>query len=175
MEFLVELQLPPGDMGRAVIATAHFEDAVGRSYEVVEDARVARSDDLASIEESINSKVVEAQHLLASALKIEEAMNCIASGEREAGLAVLEFNAEELRGAMASPALAAEVEQMEVMLDTFSSDFGAAAPASGATYEDAEDRGNVILYRAQSNERRRGRPRSEVRHEAGAYDMSEIE
>ncbi len=177
MEFLVELQLPPGDMGRAVIATAHFEDAVGRTYEVVEDARVERSDDLAAIEESINSKVVEAQHLLASALKIEEAMNYIATGQREAGLEVLEFNAEELRGAMASPALAAEVEQMELMIDTFASDPGAGAPAQspGGAYEDAADRGNVILYRAQSNERRRGRPRNAVRHEAAAYDMQEIE
>ena len=172
LEFLVELQLPPGDMGRAVTATATFEDAIGRPYEVSEDARLQRSTDVAAIEASINTKVVETQWLLASALKIEEAMNQIANGQREVGLQILADNADRLREIAPSAALDAEVDQMEQMIDTFS-----AAPepaAGGAAYED-EDRGNVILYRAQSNERRRGRPRSEVRHRSEAYVMDEIE
>ena len=171
MEFLVELQLPPGDMGRAVTATATFQDAIGRGYEVEENARVERSTDLAAIEDSINTKVVETRTLLLSALKIEEAMNYIAAGNREAGLEVLESNAYELRQYAPSDALDDEVAQMEAMIDTFAE----AAPAAGSAYEGDEDRGNVILYRAQSNERRRGRPRSQVRHAPEAYDMAEIE
>ena len=180
MEFLVELQLPPGEMGRAVTATATFQDAIGRSYEVVEDARMRRSTDLAAIEDSINSKVVETRTLLLSALKIEEAMNYIASGNRKAGLEVLQSNAQELRQSAPSVALDEEVAQMEAMIQTFDT-HGAgvaatAAPAPDANvYEDDADRGNVILYRAQSNERRRGTPRSRVRHAPEAYDMAEIE
>jgi hypothetical protein len=174
MEFLVELQLPQGDIGRAVTATATFEDAIGRGYEVVEDARVERSTDLAAIEGSINIKVIETRTLLVSALKIEEAMNLIASGDREAGLQVLESNAHELRQNAPSPALTAEVAQMEAMVSTFSAP-GPAEALDGGAYPTDEERGNVILYRAQSNERRRGTPRSRVRHESEVYDMAEIE
>ena len=173
LEYLIELQLPPGDMGRAVTATATFEDAIGRAYEVREDARLERSTDSAAIEASINTKVVETRWLLASALKIEEAMNQIANGDRDMGLQILAENADALRQVAPSAALDAEVDQMEQMIDTFSAAPEPAA-AGGASYED-QDRGNVILYRAQSNERRRGRPRGQVRNRAEAYDMSEIE
>ncbi len=170
-KFLIPLALPSGDMGRAVFAEAVFRDVDGRPYLVETDARLERSDDPARIEESIEARVIEEHAMLLSALEMENAMQAVSAGRRQEAVQILTDNQVRLDGlesATASPALQAEIDQMGAMITLFGDD-------ERPVEESEEERGNVILYRAQSNERRRGTPRDQAYHAPEAFDMGELE
>lgn len=176
-ELIVSMQLPHGNMGRAVFAQAEFADIMGARYTMEESVRVERSQDTVRIESSANQRVIERYMELQAAERIVEAMYYFENDSRDDAMQVLTDAAAEMDG-FASMFESASMRQQAEELRTIATDFeepeyyGDEASTQPAP---AQERGEIILNRARSSEIRSGVPSEETYHQPQMYDMSEIE
>jgi Ca-activated chloride channel family protein len=168
-QFLVELSLPEGDMGRAVFAHAEFRDVAGASYELEASAQLTRSNDLAEVEGSVDSGVMAQVALLASARLVEQIVTEYEDGNWEQARDTLEAQREQLQSEAALWGSAELLQEATVLEDLGST-------LDGELEVDSRNsRGNVIFQRARSNERRRGVPMPQSYHSSGMYDLHSTE
>lgn len=171
-QLVVTMQLPAGDMGRAVFAQANFRDVRGADYRLEESARVQRSDDTVEIEHSANKLVAERFLQLTSARRVQDAMDQVEVGNRAEAVQMLEETALELDGyadAIGSDVLLQEAAELRDIRDTF------AVEEDAEPMSEPEERGNVIMNRARSWEEMRGVVPQDTYHQPQMYDLSETE
>ncbi|MCA9562052.1 MAG: VWA domain-containing protein [Myxococcales bacterium] len=180
LELILELHLPPGDMGRLLFAEATFSDVDGNTYEIETSVAASRSNDPDEVEQSRNPEVtirylsLEADEAAQAALlEVQQGRHDLAVNRLTAMAELLNQNAELLD----SESLAERASELIVMRDKLPIPVVNSLPQND--YEDpyyyemyqempAEDSGYLLNENARSNERRRGTPNEEVYHPAPA-------
>lgn len=120
-QLVVELTLPPGDVGRLLTAQVSFADPTGYPYQLEAVARVRRSSDAAEIERSREPRVLEQLSLMQSVSNARRALRAIQTDEAEDGVGILFDAAARLREqaiTYQSDMLAREAVRFESLAET---------------------------------------------------------
>ena len=164
-QFVYALTYPRGPLGRVVGVTVEWSDAEGRSRAHQLYATVERSQDLARVESSLESDVVERAEFVSSLAQVETAMEQAVAGDRDA--AVRELNRvvdglEERAATTGSTALQQEAVNLRGLLDEVEDEEFDASSREG--------RGLYLQNMARSREAASGAPRADMYHDSATVD-----
>lgn len=166
--FLVNLNLPTGDLGQVISTRVVYSDLDNTSQELATNGALVRSDDEMVVASSNNDDVLEMAAWWDSGRDVETAAGLVGEGRTEDAILVLEQQlaeldeeAEELDSAM----LRAEREEVSQFLHTIQ-----AAPSGSAAAV-----GSSGFNTARAQDRRRGRTDSDRYYQNEAFDFAQTE